>query len=152
GGVGGEAGGGERSENRRDQTHRRDTRLHGQTSAPPMKPQRTIPLIVPGGIRFLGRQSRRRAAGSAQVDRDSVELRGERGRIASPKSARFSAPPAMKVCGSNCSDCFLSSNNKRMCACLRRVEKESKKRSGCTEKTRDFNVGPVAQLDRAAVS
>jgi hypothetical protein len=102
---------GRSSQDRRDQTHCRDTRLHGQTSAPPMRPQRTIPLIVPGGTRFFGRQSRRRAAGSVQVDRDSVELRGERGRIASSKSARFSVPPAMKVCGSNCSDCFLSSND-----------------------------------------
>src|SRR5262249_57744337 len=53
---------GRSSQNRRDQTHHRDTRLHGQTSAPPLRPQRTIALIVPGGTRFSGRQSRRRAA------------------------------------------------------------------------------------------
>src|SRR5262245_20214319 len=50
-------------QNRRDQAHCRDTRLHGRTSAPPMRPQRTIALIVPGGTRFFGRQSRRRAGG-----------------------------------------------------------------------------------------
>jgi hypothetical protein len=31
--------------------------LHGHSSAPPMTPQRTIALIVPGGNRFFGRQS-----------------------------------------------------------------------------------------------
>src|SRR6516162_5731961 len=45
---------GRSSQNRRDQTHRRDTRLHGQTSARPMRPQRTIPLIVPGGTGSSG--------------------------------------------------------------------------------------------------
>src|SRR6516162_1296767 len=50
----GEAELGRSSQNRRDQTHRRDTRLHGQTSARPMRPQRTIPLIVPGGTGSSG--------------------------------------------------------------------------------------------------
>src|SRR6516165_1529152 len=45
------------SQDRRDQAHCGDTRLHGHTSAPPLTPQRTIALIVPGGNRFFGRQS-----------------------------------------------------------------------------------------------
>src|SRR5262249_52406295 len=42
-------------QDRRDQAYCGDTRLHGHTSAPPMTPQRTAPLIVPGGNRFFGR-------------------------------------------------------------------------------------------------
>src|SRR5215472_11887704 len=48
------------SQNRRDQTHRRDTRFAWPYLWLPMNPQRTIALIVPGGTRFFGRQSRRR--------------------------------------------------------------------------------------------
>jgi hypothetical protein len=48
------------SQDRRDQAHCGDTRLHRHTSAPPMTPQRTIALIVPGRNRFFGRQARRR--------------------------------------------------------------------------------------------
>ena len=44
-------------QHRRDQAHCGDTSLHGPTSAPPMRPQRTIALIVPGGNRVFGRQS-----------------------------------------------------------------------------------------------
>src|SRR5215831_16461090 len=63
---------GRSSQNRRDQTHRRDTRLHGHTSAPPMRSQRTIALIVPAGTRFFGRQSRRRAAGTCYSQDDDA--------------------------------------------------------------------------------
>src|SRR6266446_8072072 len=47
------------SQDRRGQAHCGDTRLHGHTSAPPLTPQRTIPLIVPGGNRFSGGKARR---------------------------------------------------------------------------------------------
>src|SRR2546430_13978749 len=46
-------------ENRRDQAYRGDTSLQGHTSAPPMRPQRTIALIVPSANLFSGGKARR---------------------------------------------------------------------------------------------
>jgi len=43
------------SQDRRDQAHCGDARLHSHTFPPPLTPQRTMLLIAPDGNRFFGR-------------------------------------------------------------------------------------------------
>ena len=45
------------SQDRRDQAHCGDARLHSHTFPPPLTPQRTMLLIAPDGNRFFGRSA-----------------------------------------------------------------------------------------------
>jgi len=76
------------ADDRGDQAHCGDTRSHGRASAPPMRPQRTIPLIVPGGNRFLGWQ---RSPDGRYTSRTTLRTR-RRDWVAHPFSVVLAAP------------------------------------------------------------